>query len=89
VVLGVDSCFTHWIKTLSSSTSIIDAPVSHLRSMKWQCKMAVVDVHTRQRVLTEFLTMEGSGLIEIYRCLKSMYGEEAMDVCLINAGPAI
>jgi hypothetical protein len=70
VVLGIDSCFTQWIKTLSNSTGIIDAQVSHLRSMKWHYKMAVVDVHTGQRVVTEFLTMEGSGLIEVYRCLQ-------------------
>jgi len=61
-MLGIDSCFTQWIKSLSSSTGIIDAPFSHLRSVKWHCKMAVVDVHTRQRVVTEFLTMEWSGL---------------------------
>lgn len=51
--------------------------------------MDVVDVHTGQRVATEFLIAEGSGLIEIYRCLKSMYGEDAMDICSFNAGPVI
>jgi len=89
VVLGIDSCFTHQIKTLFSSTSITDAPVSHMHSTKWQCKMAVIDVHARHRVVTEFLTAEGSGPIEIYRCLKSTYGEDAMDVCSFNAGPII
>jgi len=51
--------------------------------------MAVVDVHTRQRVVTEFLTAEGSSLIEIHRCLKNMYGEDATDVHSFNAGLVI
>jgi hypothetical protein len=51
--------------------------------------MAAVDVHTRQRVVAEFLTAEGSGLIEIYGCLKSMYGEDATDVHSFKAGPVI
>jgi len=51
--------------------------------------MAAVDVHTRQRVVTEFLTAEDSGLIEICRCLKNMCGEDATDVHSFNAGPII
>ena len=90
MVLGIDSCFTHWIETLSSSTSIIDAAVSQSHVFnEVTVQLAVVDVHTGQRVVTEFLTVEGSSLIEIYRCLKSMYGEDAMDVRSFNAGPVI
>jgi hypothetical protein len=51
--------------------------------------MAVIDVHTRRRVVAEFLTAEGSSPIVIYRCLKSMSGEDAMDVRSFNAGPVI
>jgi hypothetical protein len=42
--------------------------------------MANVDVCTRQRVVIEFLTAEASSPIEIHRLLRSMYGEDAMDV---------
>ena len=40
----------------------------------------VVDVHTRQRVVIEFLTAEGSRPIVIHRLLRSMYGEDIIDV---------
>ena len=39
-----------------------------------------MDVRTRQRVVIEFLTAEGSRPIEIHRRLRSVYGEDAVDV---------
>jgi hypothetical protein len=35
---------------------------------------------TRQRVVVEFRTVECSSPIQIHRCLRSMYGEDAIDV---------
>jgi protoporphyrinogen oxidase len=48
----------------------------------------VVDVHTRQRVVAEFLTAEGSMLIRIHRHLRSMYGENATDISCEMLGPS-
>jgi len=61
-------CLTHQIVTLSSSTTIITAPVCHECLTQHLCKQGnVVGMHTRQRELIDFLTMEGSSLIEISR----------------------
>jgi hypothetical protein len=47
--------------------------------------MAVVlDVLIRQRVVTEFLTAEGPRLPEIHQCLRSMYGDDAVDVSSVR-----
>ena len=39
----------------------------------------VVVVCTKQRVVTEFLTVEGFSPTEIHRSLRSVYGEDAID----------
>jgi len=39
-----------------------------------------VDVRTGQRMLIDFHTVEGSSLIEIHRCWRSMYCEDVIDV---------
>jgi len=39
-----------------------------------------VAVRTRQRTVSEFLNVEDSGQIQIYRRLRSAYGEDAIDV---------
>jgi hypothetical protein len=44
----------------------------------------VVDICIGQRVVIEFLTAEGSSPIEIHRCLRSVYGEDAIDVSLVR-----
>jgi len=46
--------------------------------------MANVDVHSRQRVVIEFLTAAGSSPIVIHRLLRSMYGEDAIDVSSVR-----
>jgi hypothetical protein len=38
-----------------------------------------VDVSTRQRVVTDFLTVKHSTQTKIRTCLKSIYSEAAMD----------
>jgi hypothetical protein len=43
-----------------------------------------VHIHTRQRVVTEFHSEEGSRSIQIHRCLKSVYGEDATDVSSVT-----
>jgi hypothetical protein len=40
----------------------------------------VVDVRIGQRVMTEFLTVEGSSLKAIQRRMRSVYSEDAIDV---------
>jgi len=68
VAPGRLSCPPHQTGTLSSSTCILSAPVSHMYSTQQQCKMVdVVDVHTRLRGVTEFLNAEGSMPIRIHR----------------------
>jgi len=65
----------HQIVTLSISARLIGAPVSFPCSTQWHCKMAVVvDVHVRQRMVTEFSTEESSSPTEIYDRVRSMYG---------------
>jgi hypothetical protein len=88
VALGRATCLTPWIATLSSSTGIIGAAVSHVCSTQPQCRMVdVVDVYTRQRVVNEFLTEEGSSPIEIHKHLRSMYVEYATDwACHFKSG---
>jgi hypothetical protein len=44
----------------------------------------VVYLHTRQRVAVEFHTAEGSSLIEIHSHLRSMFGEDAIDIACIR-----
>jgi hypothetical protein len=46
--------------------------------------MANVDVCTKQRVVIEFLTAEGSSPIGNHRLLRSMYGEDAIDVSSVR-----
>jgi hypothetical protein len=40
----------------------------------------VVDANTKQRMVTELLTVEGSSPIEIHRHMRSVYGEDAIDI---------
>jgi hypothetical protein len=62
-------------------TWIISAPDSHMCSTQQHHKTAyVVDVHTRRRVATEFLTVEYSSLVEIHRHLRGPCGEDAINV---------
>jgi hypothetical protein len=42
--------------------------------------MNVLDIHAKQRVLSELFTVEDSSLIEVHICLRSVYGEDAIDV---------
>lgn len=66
---------------MSSTTRTIGVPVAHVCSTQTQCKMVdVVDIYTRHRVVTEFLTADGSSLTEIQRCLRSTCGDDAIDV---------
>lgn len=46
--------------------------------------MVNVDVHSRQRVMIEFRTAEGASPIVIYRLLRSMCGEDAIDVSSVR-----
>jgi hypothetical protein len=49
----------------------------------------IVGIHTRQKVVVELLTVEGSSLIEIHhRRLRSVYAEVAVYVN-VNAGSVI
>lgn len=49
---GRVSCLIHQTATLSISTMIIGAPVSHVRSTRWLYSVTdVVDVRSRQRVV--------------------------------------
>ena len=43
-----------------------------------------VVVCARQRVEIEFLTAEGSSPVEIHRCLRSMFGEVAIDCASVR-----
>lgn len=43
-----------------------------------------VEVLTRQRAVFDFLTVEGSSLIETHRHLRSVYGEDAGDVIAVR-----
>ena len=71
--------------TTSISTRIIDTPVSHVRPKQWQCKMTdVVDVRSRLRVVTEFLTAEGSNPTEIDRYGRNVCDEDAKDVSSVK-----
>ena len=44
----------------------------------------VVDIRTKQCVVIKFLTAEGSSPIEIHRRLRSVYGEDAIDVTSVR-----
>jgi transposase len=44
----------------------------------------VVDVNTRQRMVTELLTAEGSSPIEVHRRLRSVYGEDAVEISSVR-----
>lgn len=69
------SFLVHQTATLLSSTRIISATLSHMHSTQQQSKMTdTVDVHTRQRVVTELLTVEGPSPIQIHRFLGSTCG---------------
>ena len=43
-----------------------------------------MDVNTRQRMLTELLTAEGSRPVQIHRRLSSVYGEDAVEVSSVR-----
>jgi hypothetical protein len=43
-------------------------------------------MHNRQTELTEFLTMEGSSLIEIHEMSQKHAGEDAIDVSSVRSG---
>ena len=43
-----------------------------------------VGIHTRQRMAIEFLGTESSSLIDIHRRLRSLYGEDAIDICSVR-----
>jgi len=47
-------------------------------------KADVVDVRTRHRVVTEFLTAEGCSPTEIHRLFRSVYGKSATDVSTVR-----
>jgi hypothetical protein len=71
---GRVSCLTDWMATMFSSTWMISVPDSQMRSTQQQRKTAdVVDVCTRWRVWTEYLTVECSSLIEIHGRLIGMW----------------
>ena len=44
----------------------------------------IVEVLTRQRAVFDFLTVEGSSLIETHRHLRSVDGEDARDVIAVR-----
>ena len=46
----------------------------------------VVGMHNRQRELTEFLTIEGSSLIEIHEMYEKHADENAIDVRSVRSG---
>jgi hypothetical protein len=70
---------------MSISTRIIDTPVSQVLPRRWQCKMAdVVDVRSRLRVVTEFLTAEGSNPTEINRHRRNVCDDDATDVSSVR-----
>ena len=74
-------CLTHRMATLPSCTTFIGAPVSHMRSTHWQCRMAAVAaVSSGRKMVIEFVTAWGSSPIEFHRRLRSVYGEGALDV---------
>ena len=75
---------THRIATLSSSIrSSVLQPVTC--SQHSSSAMAdVVDVNTRQRMVTELLTAEGSGPIEVHRRLRSVCGEDAVEISSVK-----
>jgi len=63
------------------------APVSELVTRVQQStvqKADVVDVRTRHRVVTEFLTAEGCSPTEIPRLFSSVYGKSATDVSTVR-----
>lgn len=45
---------------------------------------AIEDVHTRHRVVTDFITVEGYSQKEIYRHVRSMCGEKAKDISSVT-----
>lgn len=46
--------------------------------------MDIVEVHTRLRVVIEFFSAGASSPVEIHACLKSVCGEDAIDVHSVN-----
>jgi hypothetical protein len=40
----------------------------------------IVDLRTRQRVVTDSLTAKRSSPVEIHKCLRIMYGKNVIDV---------
>jgi hypothetical protein len=69
---------THWI---ANTVQICEDHRCSNQSRAFNALLAdVVDVGTRQRVVTEFLTTEDSSPIEIHRRLRSVCGEDAIDV---------
>jgi hypothetical protein len=70
---------------MSSSTRIIDTPVSHVRPRQWQCKMVgVADARSRLRVVTEFLTAKGFSATEIDRRRRNVCDEDTVDISSVR-----
>ena len=62
-------------------SALVSAPVRHLSRTHYQRIMAdVMDVRIGQRMMMDFLTVEGSSPIEIQRRLRSVFSEDAIDV---------
>jgi hypothetical protein len=71
----------YWVQFHALSTGQQHCPFGHVCSSQKQCKILdVVDIHTRQRVVIEFLTADGSSSIQIHRCLSRACGDDATDV---------
>lgn len=43
-----------------------------------------MDLNTRHRMLTELLIAEGSRPVQIYRRLRSVYGEDAVEISSVR-----
>ena len=43
-----------------------------------------MDLHLKQRAVIEFLTIEGCSPIEIYSCMKAVYGGMCSDVSTVR-----
>lgn len=59
--------------------------IEHSSSTKWRTVWTYVLV----RVVTEFLTAEGSSPIEIHRRLRSVHGEDAIMLVQLDAGSVV
>lgn len=80
---------THRIATMSGSirSSVLQSVTCSQHSSNAMAD--VKDVNTRQRMVNELLTAEGSIPVQIRRRLRSMYGEDAVDSVQLHAGPDV